>query len=114
MDTLPIHVFKDSFGPVLELLNEHNIKYQMNQTRSGDVMASSGILEIILSPAMWGSLATIVVMFIKAKHGRKVVITTKDNKVIHAEGLTKEELEPILKEAKNLAAIDTGKDNEKP
>ncbi len=113
MDKLPIHVFKDSFGPVLELLNTHNIKYQMRQIRSGEVMASSEILEIILSPAMWGSLATIVVMFIKAKHGRKVVITTKDNKVIHAEGLTKEELEPILKEAKNLAAIDTGKDNEK-
>ncbi len=60
-----------------------------------------------------GSLATIIVMFIKAKHGRKVVITTKDNKVIHAEGLTKEELEPILQEAKNLTAIDTGKNNEK-
>ena len=78
-------------------------------------MASSGILEIILSPAMWGALATIVVMFIKSKHGRKIIITTKDDKTIHAEGLTKEELEPILKEAKNLAAIDPNKtgDSEK-
>ena len=113
MEILPLHVFKDSFGPVLELLNENNLKYQMHQNRSGAVMAASGIIEIILSPAMWGSLATIVVMFIKAKHGRQVIITTKDNKIIHAKGLTKEELEPILKEAKNLAAIDTGKDSEK-
>ena len=60
---------------------------------------------------MWSALATIVVMFIKAKYGRKVLITTKDNKVIHAEGLTKEELDPILKEEKNVATIDTGNDH---
>jgi len=73
METLPIHVFKDSFGPVLELLNEHDIKYQMNQTRSAEVMASSGVLKIILSPAMWGSLATIVVVFIKEASSEKYV-----------------------------------------
>ncbi len=53
METLPIHAFKNSFSPVLKLLNEHDIKYQMNQVRSGEVMASSEIIEIILSPAMW-------------------------------------------------------------
>ena len=106
MEILPIHVFKNSFGQIVELLNEHEIKYQIQQTRSGEIVASSGVLEIILSPAMWGALATVVVMFIKTKHGRKVIITTKDNKIIQAEGLTKEELEPILKEAKNIAAID--------
>ena len=67
---------------------------------------------MILSPAMWGALAIIVAVFINAKHGRKVTITTKDNRVIHAEGLTKEELELILKETKNLTLIDTGKDSE--
>ena len=109
METLPIHVFKDSFGPILELLNEHDIKYQMHQTRAAQVMAASGIIEILLSPAMWGALATIIVVFIKVKHGREVIITTKNDKIIHAKGLTKEEIEPILKEAKNLAAIDTNK-----
>jgi len=109
METLPIHVFEDSFGPILELLNDNDIKYQMHQTRSAEVMASSSIIEIILSPAMWGALAITIVVFIKAKHGRGVIITTKDNKIIHAKGFTKEEIEPILKEAKNLAAIDTNK-----
>ena len=114
METLPIHVFKDSFSPMLELLNEHDIEYQMNQNRSAEVMAASGILEIILSPAMWGALATVIVVFIKAKNGREVIITSKDNKIFHAKGLSKDEIEPLLKEAKNIAAIDTNKkgDNE--
>jgi len=107
-----MHVFKESFCPVVGLLNEHDVQYQMHETRSGAVMAASGVLEIILSPAMWNALATVVVMFIKSKHGRKVIITTKDNKIIHAEGLTKEELEPILKEAKSLAAIDPKKSDD--
>lgn len=107
MELLPVHVFKGSFRPIIELLNESDIKYQMHETRSDEVMAASSILEIILSPAMWGALATVIVVFIKAKYGREVTITTKDDKIIHAKGLTKEEIEPILKEAKNLAAIDT-------
>jgi hypothetical protein len=74
-------------------------------------MAASGVLEILLSPEIWGALTTIIVVFIKSKHGRKVIITTKDDKIIQAEGLTKEELEPILKEAKNLATIDPNKKN---
>jgi len=94
---------------MIELLNKHDVEYQMRQTRAGQVMAAGGVLEIILSPAMWGALATIVVAFIKYKNGREVIITTKDNEVIHAKGLTKEEIEPILKEAKSLAAIDTNK-----
>ena len=106
METLSIHTFKESFGPIIELLNEHKVQYQMRQIRSGQIMNSSGVLEVILNPAMWGALATIVVMFIKSKHGRKVIITTKDNNVIQAEGLTKEELEKILKRAKNISAID--------
>lgn len=112
VETLPIHVFKDSFGPILKLFNEHNIKYQMRQTRSNVIMASSEVLEIVLSPAMWGALATILVVFIKAGHGRKITITTKNNDIVQAEGLTKKELESILKQAKNLVAVDIGKDSE--
>lgn len=107
METLVLHVFKDSFGPILELLNEHKVKYQMHMARAGTPMAASQAIELILHPAMWGALATIVVVFVKAKHGRKVTITTKEDEIFHAEGLTKEELEPILKRAKNLVAVDT-------
>jgi len=37
METLSIHVSKDSFGPILDLLNEHEIKYQMRETRAGQL-----------------------------------------------------------------------------
>lgn len=111
MENFQVHVFKDSFGPIIELLNEHNVKYQMHETRSGAIMAASGVIEVLQSTAMWGALATIVVTFIKSRNGRKVVITTKDNEVIQAEGLSPKELEQILKRSKSLVAMDPNKDN---
>jgi hypothetical protein len=112
MTTLPAHVFKDSFGPFIELLNEHGVKYQMRETRSGAPMASSGVVEIIQAvgaASLWGGLAAVLVAFIKSRTGRKVIITTKDNTVVHADGLTADELERVLGMAANLAVIDPGK-----
>jgi hypothetical protein len=109
METLPVHLFKDSFGPFLALLNEHQVKYQMRDVRAGVPMASSGVIEIIQAignAAMWGALATVLVAFINSRRGRKVIITTKDNTVVHAEGLSPKELEKVLEQAKNLTAIE--------
>jgi hypothetical protein len=55
---------------------------------------------------MWGSLATVVVAFIKSRRGRKVIITTKDGTIVHAEGLSLTELDTVLDRARSLAAID--------
>ncbi len=112
MEYLHVHVFKDSFGPMIELLNAHDVKYQMREQRSGAVMAASGVIEVLQSPAMWAALAAVVVAFIRSRNGRKVIITTKDNEVIHAEGLNPKELEEILKKSKSLAAIDPSKNAE--
>ena len=117
MNSIPVHVFKDSFRPFLELLNENNVQYQMHETRSGVPMASSRIVEIIQAvgaASMWAGLAAVLVAFIKGRTGRKVIITTKDNTVVHAEGLTAAELERILDMAKNVAVIDTGKPSSAP
>lgn len=111
MEYFHVHVFKNSFGPMIELLNEHDVKYQMHANRSGSVMAASGVIEVLQSTAMWGALATIVVTFIKSRNGRKVIITTRDNEIIHAEGLNPNELEEILKRSKNLSAIDPSKES---
>lgn len=102
MVTLPVHVFKESFGPFATLLNEHHVRYQMREVRSGVPMASSGVVEIVQavgSAAMWGALATVVVAYINSRRGRKVIITTKDNTVVHAEGLSVTELERVLEHA---------------
>jgi hypothetical protein len=110
MESLPVHLFKDSFGPFLALLNEHDLKYTVRQQRSAVPMAASGIIEILFSPYMWGALSTIIVAFLKYRNSRKVIITTKDGHIIQAEGLNQEELEEILKRAKSLSLIETKSD----
>lgn len=55
MEYFKINVFRESFGPIIELLNEHKVEYQMREVRSGVVMNSSGVIEVLQSAAMWGS-----------------------------------------------------------
>ena len=115
VDTLHVYLFKDSFTPFVALLNEHQVKYQTQEVRTGVQMAPSAVIEIVQAvgnAAMWVALAKVLVAFINSRHGRKVMITTKDNIVIHAEGLSAKELEQILQQAKNLTAIDPTKHEE--
>jgi hypothetical protein len=49
----------------------------------------------------------VLVAFIRARSGRKVIVTTKDGSVIHAEGLTASEVEDILNRAESVSVIDT-------
>lgn len=44
MESLPIHLFRDSFGPFMALLNEHDLKYTMREQCSAVLMAASGPL----------------------------------------------------------------------
>lgn len=91
------------------------MKYQMQEARTGVQMAPSAVIEIVQAvgnAAMWGALATVLVAFINSRRGRKVIITTKDNIIVHAEGLSPKELEQVLEHAKNLTAIDPTKHEE--
>jgi hypothetical protein len=110
MNVIPMHVFKHSFGPMITLLNDNDIKYQMREIRSGSVVASSGVIEIIANASIWVSLASVIIAFIKAKNSREIMITTKDNKIIHAKGLDSKQLQSVLQQAKDIKAIDTGKE----
>jgi hypothetical protein len=103
-------MFRDSFASMIDLLNEHHVKFQMRESRSGEVMAPTGVIELLQSTAMWGALATIVVTFIKRRIGRKVIITTKDMEDIQVEGLSPNELEEILERSMSLVAFDPIKD----
>lgn len=109
MESLELHLFKDSFGPFTTLLNEHSVKYQMRQARSGVSMASSGVVELLQAASLFPSLAVVICAFLKNKRSRKVIITTKDNLVVHAEGLNEAELTKVLEQAKNLTAIETNR-----
>lgn len=109
MDSIVVHLFKQSHEPFIALLDEHGIPYQTRLPRPGVIMASGAAIEIIQtigSAAIWPSIATVVVAFINSRRARKVIITTKENTVIHAEGLSHEELTAVLKQARSLAVID--------
>jgi hypothetical protein len=107
MESIPVHLFKASFRPFLALLNEHNLKYSIPAQRSAIPMASSAVIEILLSPYMWGALSTVIVAFLKYRNSRKVIITTRDGQIIQAEGLNSEELKHLLKQAESVAVIET-------
>ena len=107
--TLPIYVSKENLDDVTDMLHNGEVKYLAHQPRPDHPAPSYSMIAIIQSTAMWGALAAIIIAFINNKSGRKVTITTKDGASIQAEGLTKEELAPILKKAKKLTANNSNK-----
>lgn len=112
MDTLPLHLFNDSAEAFLALLEEHGIKYQARPIRLGVPMAAGETVEIIKaigSIVFFPSLATVIVAFIRARRGRKVIVTTEGNTVVHLEGMSPKEIEQILSQAQNITAIDPNK-----
>ncbi|WP_296560795.1 hypothetical protein [Pigmentiphaga sp.] len=112
MQAMKIHLFKGSNEAFVSLLDEYGIAYQHLRPRPGVAMASGSVLELVQSAAIWGALAAVVTAFLGRHRGRKVVITTKDGTVVHAEGLPPKELERVLANAQSLTAIDTGKAGE--
>lgn len=112
IDNIRVHVFRDSCDPFTQLLVQHNIEYYGVALNSCGPMNAGEMLEIVKTvgdAALWPSLATVIVAFIGARKSRKVMITTKDNKVFHAEGYSVEEISQILHEARSITAIDTKK-----
>ena len=110
---LHVSLFKDSREPFLELLREHGIAHEELMLKANVPMASGFWVDILQGSAPWAAaLATVVCAFLKNRRSRKVIITTKDNQVIHCEGLGPEEVERVLQLAKNLMVIETNKDQE--
>jgi len=112
MDSIRVHVFRDSYDPFTQLLDQNNIKYYGVALNSSGPMNAGEMLEIVKTvgnATLWPSLASVIVAFIRARKSRKVTITTKDNKIFHAEGYSMEEISQILHEARSITAIDTEK-----
>ncbi|WP_152989123.1 effector-associated constant component EACC1 [Pseudomonas citronellolis] len=114
MKAVRINVFKSSRNDFIHMLQENNIEHREVNTFSDRIMASSMVLTVyglLKTAAPWAALATVLVAWIKSRSTRKIIITTKDNQTIHAEGLSTKEIEQILEIAINLSVIDT---NNKP
>ena len=107
ISNLQINLFKDSKEPFLTLLREHGLEYTKRLPQPGVIMASGDIVEILQAGTWVASLATVICAYLKNRRSRKVIITTKDNKIIHCEGLGQQEIESILKLSKDITVVDT-------
>lgn len=93
-------------------LDDADIKYQLLDRRPqpGVVMNASGdILQFLGHVIPWASVASVLVAWVRARASRKIIVTTKGNKVIHTEGYSVEQFEQILSDATEVAVIDTNR-----
>ena len=106
-------LFKNSEKSFLSALDREGISHGRVQQFSAQPQAS-GIVESIsaISEAMpWNSIAKVMVAWIEARKSRKIIITTEDNTVIHAEGYSINDIKKILPKTKNITVIDTELEN---
>jgi hypothetical protein len=109
IDSIRVSLFKDGKEDFLALLSAEGIQYELRRPPIGMIVAAAEWIELLKAlslPAVVGGLATVIVAYLRHKHGRKVIITTKDNVVVHAEGLTKDELQQVLKRASNITVVE--------
>lgn len=112
-DVLGLHsplyltVFKDSAPSFLQALSDGQIEHTTIDAKPGVVMASGTAVEIIQTVATSGAIATVLVAWLKARLSRKVILTTRDNEVIHIEGYSIKEIQTLLPLIKSGAVIDT-------
>lgn len=111
--SIRVFLFKNSYEPFVALLQEQDLKFSVHPPRPGVVMASGFVIEIsnLPSAALYSAVASVILGFLKNQRSRKVSITTRDNTVISAEGLSQSELEGVIAAAKNIAAIQTADDS---
>ncbi len=109
MSSLPIHVFKDSSVSFSEALKQNDIGFSRRIQLAEGPMAAGWIIDVfsaLKDPAPWAALAAVLVAWLKAQSNRKVMVTTKDNEVIHTEGLSVADTIKILERAKSVAVIE--------
>lgn len=109
MSSLPVHVFKDSAASFTEALSENRVEFSRRIQLAEGPMAAGWIVDVfsaVKDATPWGALAVVVVAWLKAKSNRKVIVTTKDDKVIHMEGLSVAEVIKVLEAAKDAAVIE--------
>ncbi len=102
-----IALFKDSRASFLKDLSEAGIDFEESQPIPGRIMASATYVAIAQIAAVSGAVATVLVAWFKARASRKVILTLKDQKIVHLEGYSVKEVEALLKTTESVAVIDT-------
>jgi hypothetical protein len=93
---------------LLEDFSVAGIQYTRCTPEPGQIRNAGEWVEIAKA-APWAAVAAVLVAWIKARSSRKVIITTLDNKIFHAEGMSVEEIKSLLPVTKSIAALETKK-----
>ncbi|MGF6285209.1 hypothetical protein [Pseudomonas silensiensis] len=102
-----VALFKNSEVSFLQLLNDADVSYEKLYPAYGSVMASGTMIVLGQTAAIAGSMATIIVAWLKVRSSRKVIITLKDKQVVQLEGYSAGEVKELLQMAEQIAVIDT-------
>jgi hypothetical protein len=85
---------------LLSDLDAAGVEYIRQRPPNGIIINAAGdIIQIIkgISDSIpWASLAAVLVAWLKYRPSRKLIIRLKDDKIIHAEGLSVDELLRLL------------------
>ena len=73
------------------------------------VNATGDWLQLLQHSIPAATIASVLVAWVRARASRKIIITTKDKTVIHAEGYSVEQFEKIIDRVDDLAVIDIQK-----
>jgi len=108
ISVLHVNLFKDSREPFLLLLREHGVAHEELMLKANTPMAAGFVVEILQGSGPWAAaIATVICAFLKNRRSRKVMLTMKDGRVIHCEGLPESEIMNVLEHAKDMAVIET-------
>ncbi|MEQ1657633.1 MAG: hypothetical protein ABL896_02545 [Hylemonella sp.] len=108
MSSLTVHVFKDSAASFSEALSTNGIEFSRRIQLAEGPMAAGWIVDVfsaVKEATPWGAFAVVLVAWLNAKKNRKVIITRKDNTIVHIEGMSVEEVAIILEKAKDVGVI---------
>ncbi|HDR9797398.1 hypothetical protein SB461_27420 [Burkholderia cenocepacia] len=105
-------LFKDSKNSFLSELDRNSIEYSQIELFSSGVMASGELIAIAKAFVSSTAFATVVVTWLKTRASRKIIVTAKDEKIIHLEGYSVDEVEKILAIADRVAVVETGGDKD--
>lgn len=102
-----IALFKDSHASFVQTLNDVGVPYEELEAQPGRIMASSTMIVIAQTAAIAGAVATVLVAWLKARASRKIILTLSDNKIVHLEGYSVEQVRELLPLVEHATVIDT-------
>jgi len=105
-----IALFKHSEKTFLQALDEAEIPYQEVRPELGQILACGAVVTIAQTAAVAGAIASVLVAWIRARASRKIILTLKDDTIVHLEGEPVDRVEELLPLVKRADVIDTESD----